>query len=153
MPVTIEPVPNLPDLVFDFDPSTRIVHITCSEAAHIRTARHLHDLFDALHRQLSRCGPERIYLMIDLGKIVIDPALKPVYAKRAHETIRKYVHPRGVARYGFQITRVTVKATFDNETTSAANIFDTRHEAEEYIHSLILQSQETADSPVSDGVA
>ena len=125
-------------IVTEFDEQNRILHTAYSRRVHPATEEHLDIIFSAYKNKLALfAASERIYLIVDMSNLIIEPELKAGYAAQAKDIIEKYVKPHGVARYGFQITRITVRAGYDRYMHDNPNIFNSREEAYRYIYSLI----------------
>jgi hypothetical protein len=133
---------NIDQVVVDFDEEHRILHAAYVTAVHPTTPEHLEVIFTAFKNLLEKyAGTDRIYLIVDMTNFIVEPELKAAYAYHAREIYEKYIYPRGVARYGYQITRITVRSSHGEYLNESPNIFNSREEAENYIHSLIRQNQ------------
>jgi hypothetical protein len=122
----------------EFDPALRIVHLGASELMQFDAPEKLEPWFAALAKILDRfIADGRVYLIIDMGNILFDPSLADVYARHVRAILEKYIYPGGIARYGFQITRVTVRRGYSDHLKETPHIFNTRAEAEAYIKALI----------------
>lgn len=94
----------------------------------------------------------RFYLIVDMSNLIIEPELTDIYAKHAGAICEKYIFPDGVARYGFEITRVTVRRGHEEYLNKDPNIFNSRQDAYVYINSLIEQKQQqagTSNKPIT----
>jgi hypothetical protein len=130
-------------LLIDFDEKHRILHIAYRRTIHPTSEKNLDAIFSAFEEVLAEYTKSgRIYLIIDMTNIIIEPELKAAYIARARAIMDKYIFPGGIARYGFQITRITVRAGFDQYTHDNPNIFNSKEEAYEYIYSLIEKNVE-----------
>lgn len=122
----------------NFDEERRILHVAYRYRVHPTTIEHLDIVFASFRKMLDKYTDSgRVYLIIDMTNIIVEPNLKSAYAERARPIIEKYVMPRGVARYGYQITRITVRASYREHMGESPNIFNSREEAYDYITSLI----------------
>jgi hypothetical protein len=134
----------------EFDPANRIVHLGACERMEFNSAEMLNHWFSAFAHILNRfIDGGRVYLIIDMGNILFDTSLSDVYAGHVKAIQEKYVQPGGIARYGFQITRVTVRRGYSDHLRESPNIFNTRNEAEEYIRVLIDKDR---SGPIRTGV-
>lgn len=106
------------------------------------------ELNDRLFDQYKQFG--RFYLVIGIGNLSIDISLSDHYAEKASQLMKKYIVPGGVARYGFKITRVTVKLGYEKNLKEDPNLFGTREQAFAHIESLISQAEATDNRPVDN---
>jgi len=141
-------------LITDFDEEKRILHISFARKLHPGNEEHVHAIFQdfaGVMEGFTEDGP--IYLIIDMTNFIIEPHLKAAYAINAQKICRKYIKPRGVARYGYQITRITVRSSYNQYLGEDPNIFNSREEAFAYIHSLIEKdrNKDTESSIVRTG--
>ena len=132
----------------EFDEERRILHVAYRRRIHPATEKQLDKVFAYFHGlldQYTKTG--RIYLIIDMTNLIIEPELKAFYMAHAREVIDKYIMPQGVARYGFQITRITVRSGYQQYSYESPNIFNSREEAYQYIYSLIEKNEEMSGNP------
>jgi hypothetical protein len=125
-------------LVTEFDEKRRILHISYRRKIHPVTDAHVEMKFRALRRildRLTRSG--RVYLIIDMSNFILEPELKAFYGEQARRIRDLYIMPNGIARYGFQITRITVRRGYAEYLGEDPNIFNSREEAFAYIYALI----------------
>jgi len=125
-----------------FDDNRRILHLGYKERYHIATEIDLKTTmtaFDSMLHQLSAQG--RIYLIVDMSNLIIEPELSEAYARFVQHITETHVMPGGIARYGYQITRVTVRLGYAEYLDDSPNIFGSREEAYDYIYSLIARQQ------------
>jgi hypothetical protein len=78
-------------------------------------------------------------MVVDLAKFAIDPDLADIYMQKIGMLFQTYLYPNGLARYGYQITRVTIMMGKDSDPTSAEGLFANRFQAYRYIHRQIRQ--------------
>jgi hypothetical protein len=122
----------------DFDERRRVLHVAYKRKTHPTTRAHLEMKFGALRALLDRYIPSgRVYLIIDMSNLILEPELKTAYAELARGIRDTYIMPNGIARYGFQITRITVRQSYNMYLGENPNIFNSREEAYAYIHALI----------------
>jgi hypothetical protein len=128
----------------DFDPATRILHVAFTRrirpGSEKQMAAHFAQ-FETLVEQYARDG--RIYLIIDMTNLIFEPEFQAAYATQARKISDIYIYPKGIARYGYQITRITVRSSYDKYMNGSPNIFNSREEAFAYIHAMIEKSKET----------
>lgn len=125
-------------LITDFDKTNRILHLSYRTKIHPTTHKHLQIKFGALRELLGKyTATGRIYLIIDMSNFILEPELKDLYAKEAKRIRDIYIMPNGIARYGFQITRITVRQSYAQHMGEDPNLFYSREEAYLYIHGLI----------------
>ena len=126
------------NLITEFDSRLRILHVAYRRRIHPTTKAHLDIVFDTFEKMLDPYFESgRLYLIIDMTNFIVEPNLKLEYVARARDLIEKYIYPDGIARYGFQITRITIRACYDQYMAANPNIFNSREEAYRYIYSLI----------------
>ena len=129
--------------IMTFDDSRRILHLGIGQRIQISTAAQLESAITALDTVLRRISAEgRIYLIIDMSNLIIEPELSEAYANHARRITETHVLPGGIARYGYQITRVTVRRGYAEYLDDNPNIFSSREEAYDYIYSLIAHQQD-----------
>lgn len=134
--------------ITEFDEQRRILHVAYRRRVHPTTEEHLEKVFANFRRLMddyTQAG--RIYLIIDMSNLIIEPDLKAFYIGHARSVIEKYIMPRGVARYGFQITRITVRAGYQQYMDEPPNVFNSREEAYQYIYSLIKKNKNMPQDP------
>jgi hypothetical protein len=135
-----------------FDESRRILHLAHKRTLHPTTPAHLETIFQALRRELDQyISAGRIYLIINMTNFILEPDMKTRYAELARGIRDIYIMPNGIARYGFQITRITVRQSYDRYLCESPNIFNSRGEAFAYINSLIDRHKKagiTTDSSI-----
>jgi len=138
--------------VMEFDESRRILHLSHRRMLHPTTPAHLEKIFEALRRELDRyISSGRIYLIINMSNFILEPDMKARFAELARGIRDTYIMPGGIARYGFQITRITVRQSYDKYIGENPNIFNSRREAYAYIQALIERNRKAGiaiDSPI-----
>jgi hypothetical protein len=124
--------------VTEFDEAHRILHMAYKRTIHPTTPAHLEMKFKIFRDILDQYIPSgKIYLIIDMTNFILEPDLKTKFAELARVIRDEYVMPDGIARYGFQITRITVRQSYNIYLNENPNIFNSRQEAYDYIYSLI----------------
>lgn len=148
--MTADFIPDFFDI--EFDEAHRILHLAYRRTIHPTTTAHLEMKFDALRKVLDHyISSGRIYLIINMTNFILEPDLKAKYAELARGIRDKYIMPGGIARYGFQITRITVRQGYNTYLGESPNIFNSRGEAYTYIHALIDRNRQagiTTDSAI-----
>lgn len=144
---------SIPDyFVTEFDEARRILHLAYKQTVHPTTPVHLEMKFTALRTVLDQCiSTGRIYLIINMTNFILEPELKAKYAELVRGIRDTYIMPNGIARYGFQITRITVRQGYNTYLGENPNIFNSRGEAYAYIYSLISRHKKagiTTDSSI-----
>ncbi len=124
-------------LAVEFDDSRRILHLSSSEPLEIREPDQLDVMCHMVHDLLAQYGPKRLYMIVDITNIAIDPSLSEAYGRKIRKIAEQFLYPGGIARYGYQITRVTVELGLSSDEYRLANLFQSRAAAEQYIDSLI----------------
>lgn len=124
--------------VTEFDEARRILHMAYKRTIHPTTPAHLEMKFKIFREMLDQYIPTgKIYLIIDMTNFILEPDLKTKYAELARLIRDEYIMPNGIARYGFQITRITVRQSYNIYLSENPNIFNSCQEAYAYIYSLI----------------
>jgi hypothetical protein len=139
---------NIDDLVLEFDDTNKIVHVTAKKPIHITTLDEGEVLCTALNRALSKfLLPGRGYMITDYSKIILEPKHIDIYAEEISKIMEIYLYPDGLARYGFEVSRITARRSHEEYLGGTPNLFQTKDEAFGYIHSLIEKGKasETAD--------
>lgn len=130
-------------LIADFDEQRRILHVAYKKRIHPTTREHLDILFASFRSLLDKyIDSGRFYLIIDLTNFIVEPDLKSIFATLAREMCEKYIVPQGIARYGYQITRITIRAAYHEQMNENPNIFNSRDEAYCYIYTLIDRNRQ-----------
>ncbi len=124
------------DMTIEFDADTRIVSISASEKIFLLDDEDLTTYWEHMTAEISRVvGKERCFLLINLKKIIIDPKISSTYGKLARKFCQEYLYKNGVARYGFEVTRLTVlRASLESE--SSPSLFNSMQEAIKFLNSL-----------------
>lgn len=129
--------------IVDFDESRRIMYLAYERRIHLKTKSQLDQSFELFQSICDRYySQKKFYLIIDMSNVVIEPELTAVYAKNAKKIIEKYIFPGGVARFGHQITRLTVRRAYADYLTEKPQIFSTRGEACAYIDEVIVANSD-----------
>ncbi len=136
---------------FEFDVDNRILHLAYRWVVYIKTEEQLRFLMRRFSEYLRlNFGSERIYIVIDMSRLIIEPELSRIYGQLAGEIGDAFAYPNGIARYGHQITRITVRRGYMDYRNDDPNLFGTRAEAEDYILSLIARRRaEQPEIPVA----
>lgn len=138
---------------FEFDDADRILHMAPKDSVHMATEQQLTNIMDAFGEYLVRyrdAGP--IHIIIDMTHLIIEPELSGAYGRLAGRIGEVYAFPGGIARYGHQITRITVRRGYMEQSGADPNLFGTRSEAEAYIRSLIARRQAGTEPPSTAAV-
>ena len=134
----------------EFDPVRRILHIGFKSRIHPTTKEQLGRKFAVLGEILDPyTKSERLYLIINMSNVIFEPELKTAYVAHARAIQDKYVMPDGIARYGFQITRITVRQGYAEQSGEDPHIFNSREEAFGYIESLIERHKSAGILPAA----
>lgn len=142
----------------EFDPVTRILHVSYTRRIRPGNVEQLNAHFanfEVMVEKYARDG--RIYLIIDMSNLIFEPEFQAEYAAHARKISEVYCLPNGIARYGYQITRITVRSSYDKYIGGNPNIFNSREEAFVYIRAQIekakVASLPDAAVSISPGVA
>jgi len=128
-------------LRLDYFEGEGILHVSTTREIHISNEERLEDLFVTVESKLDELDRDRFYVVVDLSGLVIDTNLAQAYGARAQKMAKGYLEPNGFARYGYQITRVTVMLASESSPDFEKNLFSTREEAFEYIRTLIVATK------------
>ena len=135
-------------LTYEFDQTRRILHVHFLHKVHLKTMAEADVHFREFENAIKDlAGGEKVYLIIDLSNLIIEPSLAEQYARQAKRISSQYAYPNGIARYGHQITRITIIQGYRNHLQCDPNLFSSGGEAQHYIENLISSSSES--SPVS----
>ncbi len=107
----------------------RVAHLSADEPIIVDDNDSLSYLCGAVRAVLQGYGPERLYMIVNLVNFVIDPELAPAYAEKIGAIAEDYLYPNGLARYGYNMTRVTVRLSQADKIDPAAGLFSLRREA------------------------
>jgi hypothetical protein len=144
---------NIEDLVGEFDEQYRIVHLTARRPIHVTTLAQGRMLSKAVNAILTEfLADRRGYMITDYSKIIIEPEKIDEYAAEMRQIIDRYLYPEGLARYGFEITRVTARLGHAAYLGGSPNLFNTKREAETYIHTLAERHMREGIFEVDDSV-
>lgn len=133
----------------DFDKEKSIIHIAYKQKVVIETKAQLEAKFSRFQKLLDRYSDGgHLYVIINVSNLIIEPGLSEAYARLANEICEKSIYPNGIARYGYQITRLTVRKGYADHLKGNPNIFASREEAYDYILGLIENVQE--NRPITD---
>jgi len=125
-------------LEMEHDERRNLVHVSFNRKVTIDTEEKIREFFSLSKQLYEQMGvPKPFYMVINITNIIIDPSLYSLYADLAGDILENYLHPNGVARYGHQITRLTVRRGYSEKIHTDPNIFATRQEATAYIDGLI----------------
>ncbi len=148
------PMFNIHDLVGEFDEQRLTVHLTAKNPIHVTTREQGYILSRAVKDLLGRyLSHRRGYMITDYSKIIIEPEKIDEYASEVRKIMDAYLLPDGLARYGYEITRVTARLGHAAYLGGSPNIFNSREEATRYIDQLreehiragLLEAAESGD--------
>ncbi len=131
-------------IAVEFDKTRHVLHLSSIDRIEISQPPQLDGMCAMVSDLLARYGPERLYMIVDITNIVIDPSLSEVYGRKIRKIADKFLHPGGIARYGYQITRITIEMALSSDESLLGNLFSSRLAAELYIDNLILRSKDGA---------
>ncbi|MEZ5360538.1 MAG: hypothetical protein R3F48_17120 [Candidatus Zixiibacteriota bacterium] len=122
----------------DFDKQKNIIHIGFGEEVTIHTENELYAMYGKFEQYLKSLGSDRrYYLVIDMSNLIINQNLAHQYAMEISRLSKKYLHDDGIARYGYQMTRIVVKRAHEEYLNKDPRLFGNKKEAYDYIESLI----------------
>lgn len=128
----------LDDIITEFDDKRRIFHLSSKKPLNIKTSAELSDLCNLVRASLSEhTADERCYMIVDVSKIIIDPILVTEYMQKVKVLCDHYLYPEGLARYGYQITRVTATIVHQRYLQNDPHLFRNKAEAINYVEGLI----------------
>jgi hypothetical protein len=130
------------ELIGKFDPETRIVHLTARNPIHAKTLEEGFMLGKAVKAVIERfLSDGRGYLLTDYSKIIIEPTEVEEYSRWMQEVRDAFLYPGGIARYGFEISRINAQLAHKEYLGGNPNLFDTYEAALAYLKSLIAHDQ------------
>ncbi|MCK5127860.1 MAG: hypothetical protein KAR42_16505 [candidate division Zixibacteria bacterium] len=122
---------------FTFDRHTKIIHISYQNDFHISNDSELRQYFSHVTEYLDTIKQYgELHIVVDISNFIIEPDLAGTYAELVDILTKKYLHKDGIARYGYQITRITLKRAYEEHLERNPNIFRTKSEAYKYIASI-----------------
>ena len=125
----------------EFDTELRLMEISYRDKVYISNEQQLRNMFVNFEYIIEQyAGVKRVYLLIDVNNLIIEPALSNTYAALAKSICEKFIYPQGVARYGYQITRLTVRQGYMDRIKEDPNLFGTYKEAREYLDRVISEN-------------
>jgi len=131
-------------IIGEFDNDKRIFHLTATEVIHVEPKEQLEELCSAAFGKLGKyVEASRCYMIVDLTKFVIEPKLSNCYAEKNRTIAQNCLFPNGLARYRYQITRMTIRMGHEEKINADPNLFHTKREAFEFIENLIKQHSST----------
>jgi len=127
-------------LIGEFDDEKRILHLSAKEVIHVDTKDQLEELCSAVFGKLEKhISTDRCYMIVDLSKFIIEPELADYYAEKIQTIAQNCLYPNGLARHGYQITRMTVRLGYKENIAGDPNLFDSKRSAYDFIDHLIEQ--------------
>jgi hypothetical protein len=132
---------NLENVSVDYEADSGIVHLKPSEPVQVMSDEDLNALCDLVGQVMSRhCGASRCFFLVDISQLTIDPDFAHAYAEHLKGMCETYIHTDGVARYGYNITRVTARACNKSMHANDPCFFRSEADAREYLKRLREQS-------------
>ena len=142
---------DLHNLVAEFDEKNLIVHVTGINSLNCQTREQGVALGEKIIELIDSClNGRRGYLITDYSKVIIDPSLVDLYITYINKIKADYLCKGGIARYGYEITRITAKMGHEMFIGGSLNLFNTKEEAFEFIYRMIEQN---GGVPVRPGLA
>ena len=132
----------------EFDEDNRILHLSAKEKIIVKTQTELNTLCSNVHTVLEKyCSDDRCYMIVDLAVFSIEPILAESYGKKIMAIAQKFLYSKGLVRYGYQITRMTVQMSSSMQDIGDPLLFHNRDEAEKYMFSLIEKRKTVSNNP------
>ncbi len=129
---------QIDDVIIEYDRPRRIVHVTARRKVAITTGVELTAVCELVQKSLREvCGSELGYMIVDISRIAIDPSLVHLYTQHLGSLIGACIHHDGIARYGYEITRLTARHGHRDLPDKDPHLFGAKAEAFDYIHRLI----------------
>jgi hypothetical protein len=130
----------------EFDKENKILHLSAKETIVIKTQTELNTLCADVHSILGKhCSDSRGYMIVNLVAFSIEPMLAESYGKKIMNISEKFLFPGGLVRYGYQITRMTIRMSSDTKETGDPFLFHTRREAENHIFGIIEKQRKLSN--------
>ncbi len=101
----------------DFKSTTRIFRLSAQKPIKVDNIPKLDTLCRDVHSLLKKTDDgQRFYMAVDISKFIIEPSLTKRYMEKIGGIMQQFLYPNGLARFGYQITRVTIQMghTIDN---------------------------------------
>ncbi|MCP4705295.1 MAG: hypothetical protein GY865_11855 [candidate division Zixibacteria bacterium] len=125
-------------IIGEFDNEKRIFHLSATEVLNIDTKQQLEELCSIVSNKLGKhVESDRCYMIVDLSKFIIDLKLSDCYAEKIQHIIENGLYNNGLARYGYEVTRMTIQKGHQTKVKGDPNLFGTKKDAFDYIDSLI----------------
>ena len=135
------------DPVYEFDAERRILHVTAEDPIPVRSVADVDEMFRLLRAKLDEvASEERCYILVNISAFLIDQSLAAVYAEHVAHIHERYAYPHGIVRYGFEMTRITVRMGYEHHLRQSPNLFASRREAMDYIEGLRTGMKEAASA-------
>jgi len=135
---------ELSNLIIEFDTHPQIAHLTGSEKVSIETEQDADILYNMIFEKLKKYHIQPVYFVTDLSKIRLDPILTEFCIEKSREFFSTHIYPGGIARYGYELSRVALLRAHRDFQQPEPNIFNSRFEAFAYIYGMI-RKQAIAD--------
>ena len=127
----------LDHIVVEYEPEAEIVHLNPSNQLLINNRNDLETLCGHVRTFMAeRCTSNRCYFMANISMITIDPAYMRAYGDHIKALLQTYIYPEGIARYGYNITRVTARGGSKGIQIEDPHFFGTEWEARDYLTRL-----------------
>lgn len=129
-------------VVFNYDPETAIAELSSRETIRVETPEMLNMMCSYVNNLLDGLpGTGPYYLAVDVSKIAIDPGLTDKYQEKIIKIGEKFLYPNGLARYGYEITRVTIQLMNHKLGYQFGRLFYSRKDAMAYLECLSAECQ------------
>ena len=127
----------LDHVCIEYEPDSEIVHLKPNGPIQVSSRDDLETLCSRVRRFMAEhCTNGRCYFMVNITPITIDPAFFRAYGEHIKALLQTYIYPEGIARYGYNITRVTARGGSRGIQTGEPHFFGTEWEAREYLTRL-----------------
>ncbi|MEZ5360537.1 MAG: hypothetical protein R3F48_17115 [Candidatus Zixiibacteriota bacterium] len=131
------------NITVEFDAENRVIIVSSTSIIHATKQQDCLDVIRTVHDLIiPLLKGEKGYLILDYGRIWIEPEDLSAYAEVLYAELGDHIYPGGYARYGLGISRVTSKRMSKYmEDRAPIPLFYTREEAEEYIYDLAAKNK------------
>ena len=121
-------------LKLQYDSETEILDVTADEQFYISSEEHSNHFSTYLVQKIKEYSESgRVYLMVDFGKIILEPAIIGLLTKQIVDYIENHLYPNGGCAYGISISRVTIKVSYKHLEGKMEKLFKTKDEALTYL--------------------
>ena len=117
-----------------YNPETEIIHFSANQKIDIKTSDDLELLNSHFISKIKELAQgKRVYFMIDLNKIILEPEIAKSLTICIKEYFIDYLYPNGGCAYGQSLGRLALKMSFHQIDDQEEKLFLTKEEAIVYL--------------------